>query len=57
MRFEHALGLSFSMNAAAYLVLFALGRTWKWELEARGVGYEWAPKEERSGSSPRTSSA
>ncbi len=48
MKFEHTLGLVFfSLTAAAYLILFGLGRRWRRKFEARGVRYWRAPKEER----------
>jgi len=48
MKFEYALGLVFfSLTAAAYLILFGLGRRWRRGFEARGVGYWRTPKEER----------
>ncbi len=48
MKFEHVLGLVFfSCTAAAYLILFGLGRKWRKEFEAKGIGYWQAPKEER----------
>ena len=48
MKFEHALGLFFfGLTAAAYLILFSLGRRWRREFEAKGVGYWRAPKVER----------
>jgi MFS family permease len=48
MKFEHTLGLVFfGMTAAAYLILFWLGKKWRMEFEARGVTYWQAPKKER----------
>ncbi len=39
MKLEHMLGLFFSLTAASYLILFGLGRKWRREFEARGIGY------------------
>ncbi len=48
MKFEYVLGLFFfSLTASAYLILFSLGRRWRTEFEAKGVGYWRAPKVER----------
>lgn len=48
MKLEYMLGLFFfTLTAASYLVLFGLGRKWRREFEARGIGYWQAPKEER----------
>lgn len=48
MKFEHILGLVFfSCTATAYIILFGLGRKWRRQFEAQGIGYWQAPKEER----------
>jgi MFS family permease len=48
MKFEHQLGIVFfSCTAAAYLILFGLGRKWRREFEAQGIKYWQAPKEKR----------
>ena len=47
MKLEYMLGLFFSLTAVSYLVLFGLGRKWRREFEAQGIGYWQAPKEER----------
>jgi hypothetical protein len=48
MMFEHMLALLlFSCTVAAYLILFGLGRKWRKEFTAQGVGYWNASKKER----------